>query len=381
MSLDFETYSEAGYTYDKDRHRWRSISASPPHGIGAVGAPAYAAHPSTEVLCLAYRVGQRPCLWVPGMPPPADLFDHIRAGGYLSAWNAAFEFWVWHHVCYERLHWPALPWFQLLDNMPTARSHSFPGKLADAAAAIGSAEQKDSEGERLIRKFCKPRNPTKHDPRTRNLPADHPADAQALYNYCLQDIATEDSVGRSLTPLVPQERRVWRCDQAINARGIAVDVSAVSDCVAVVNDAEARYSRELHDITGIGSVSKVQQLTQWICARGTTLSSLDDETVSTVLAGDIDDRAVRRVLEIRQLLSGSSAKKVHAISRRLTPDGRLHDLFMYCGADRTGRWSGRGPQPQNLPGSVDDTERLLRLLSTQRPRQHRVRGRMRPNGC
>ena len=365
MSIDFETYSEAGYKYDPAARRWRSITASPPHGIGAVGASAYAAHPSTEVLCLAYRVADTACLWVPGMPPPVDLFEHIHRAGTLSAWNASFEYWIWHHVCHKRMHWPPLPWWQLVDNMPTARSHSFPGALGRCAAAMGASEQKDDDGRRLIKKFCLPRNPTRNDPRTRITPAEDPQDGQRLYNYCLQDIATEDTIGRALVPLVPIERRIWRTDQAINARGVAIDVQAVADCVEVVRQAEHFYSRELYERTGIDSASKVKQLTEWLDARGSGLPSLDDATVTQALTSDQHPPEVRRVLKLRQLLSGSSAKKVFAIQRRLAPDNRLHDLFMYCGADRTGRWSGRGAQPQNLPPSIDDVGRILRLLKTR----------------
>ena len=95
--FDFETYSEAGYDFDG---KWRSITKSPPHGIGAVGAPVYSEHPSTEVLSLAYNLkdGIGPRIWTPGCPPPTDLFDHIAAGGLLEAWNSAFEFYIWKNV-------------------------------------------------------------------------------------------------------------------------------------------------------------------------------------------------------------------------------------------------------------------------------------------
>ena len=29
--------------------------------------------------------------WVPGMPPPEEWIDHVRSGGTIRAWNAAFE--------------------------------------------------------------------------------------------------------------------------------------------------------------------------------------------------------------------------------------------------------------------------------------------------
>ena len=55
--IDFETYSEAGYYFDPDAKnglgQWRSITKSPPHGIGAVGAAVYSEHKPTDVLSMA----------------------------------------------------------------------------------------------------------------------------------------------------------------------------------------------------------------------------------------------------------------------------------------------------------------------------------------
>ena len=53
-TMDFETYSEAGYYFDESAGRWRPITSSPPHGLPAVGAAVYSEHPSTEILPLAY---------------------------------------------------------------------------------------------------------------------------------------------------------------------------------------------------------------------------------------------------------------------------------------------------------------------------------------
>ncbi len=81
-AMDFETYSEAGYYFDETANLWRSITTSPPHGLGAVGASVYSEHPSTEILSLAYDLkdNQGARLWIPGMLPPQELFDHFAAG-------------------------------------------------------------------------------------------------------------------------------------------------------------------------------------------------------------------------------------------------------------------------------------------------------------
>ena len=91
--MDFETYSEAGLAWNPTARRW----GSPPgtankRSISAVGAARYAEHHSTEVLCLKYDLkdGRGRRMWIPGMPDPQDLFDHIAAGGLIESWNVGF---------------------------------------------------------------------------------------------------------------------------------------------------------------------------------------------------------------------------------------------------------------------------------------------------
>jgi DNA polymerase len=59
---------------------------------------------------------------------------------------------------------------------------------------------------------------------------------------------------------------------------------------------------------------------------------------------------VKRALEIRAAVGSSSVKKVFAMLNQATRADRLHDLFTGHGA-RTGRPTGNGPQPTNLPNS------------------------------
>jgi len=361
--LDFETYSEAGYVWDELSQKWQSVVKSPPHGLGAVGAAAYAEHPSTEVLCMAYDLkdNRGPRLWVPGLPDPVDLFDHIARGGALEAHNSAFECLIWRHVCEARMGWPPLPLAQLRDSAAKCRAWSLPGALGMAAAALKVDAQKDKDGTRLIAKFGKPRNPTRRDPRRRITPAEDPADGGRLYSYCVGDIRAEAAVSDVCHDLSPYELRLWMLDQRANAAGMSVDTVAVDNLQAIVDQALARYNAELSFITG-GAVTegtKLQALKAWLGARGITVGSLDKDHADGVLASaEVQaDPVAKRALEIRALVGSASVKKLGAIARRVSGDGTLKGLLVYCGADRTGRWAGRGPQPQNLPNSGPSVSR------------------------
>lgn len=352
--MDFETYSEAGYYFDETAKKWKSITKSPPHGIGAVGAAAYAEHPSTEVLSLAYNlkdgIGAR--LWVPGMEPPTELFDHIAAGGLLEAWNSAFEWHIWANVC-ERMGWPPLPYYQLRDAMAKSRAFSLPGALGKAAKVLEVTDQKIDDGKRLLNKFSKPRNPTKKDDRRRIRPEEDHEDAAKLYDYNLGDIKSESAVSAVTPDLSADELELWLLDQCINLRGVHIDGDALSNCLAIVEQANEMYTAELVALTGgtVKGAGEIAKITGWLGANGVHMASLDSDHVAEALKRDDLPPTAKRVLQIRASLGAASVKKLFAIDRRRSKDGRLRDLFAFCGADRTGRFAGRGPQPQNLPNS------------------------------
>ena len=58
---------------------------------------------------------------------------------------------------------------------------------------------------------------------------------------------------------------------------------------------------------------------------------------------------LREVLLLRQQLAKSSVKKYIAMKNAVCADGRARGMFMFYGANRTGRFSGRLIQLQNLP--------------------------------
>jgi DNA polymerase len=356
--FDFEIYSEAGYVYTDGK--WESISKSPPHGLRAVGASVYTEHPSARVLSLAYDlddgIGAR--LWIPGCPDPTDLFDHISEGKILEAWNCSFEWYVWENICRARMGWPALPAEQLRCAMASARAFGLPGNLSDAAKVIKADVQKIGDGTRLLKKFSKPRSPTQNDPRMSLDPLFDMEDGPKLYEYNIRDIEAERSVSAKCPPMPHSELDLWLVDQQINYRGVHIDRETLKAAIKIVDYEMKDKTAELCGLTGLqvrnpGEIAKMQK---WIRSRGHKIASLDAESLENVLERKDLQPDVRRVLEIRKSLGSASVKKLYSIERRISADGRLRDLFAFCGADRTGRFSGRGPQPQNLPSGGPDVK-------------------------
>lgn len=358
--FDFETYSEAGYAWDPERNKWGSLPGygDQNRGIGAVGAAVYTEHPSCELLSLAYDLkdGRGRRHWKPGDAPPLDLFVHIRAGGILEAWNVGFESWVWDNVCMLRLGWPELPREQLRCAMAKARSFALPGALGKAGDVLALPVTKDKAGGDLIKKFCIPKNPTAKLGRTRILPADEPEEAGRLYAYNIQDIAAEAAISAAVPDLCPEELDNWRMDQRINRRGVAIDRERVRDCIEVLRQAHGRYNAELRDITGgaVQAASETERLQAWCAGAGVFLAAMDEDTVTAALAAfPPPPPHVARALEIRQAIGSAAVKKLYAMEHQATRADRLHDLFLFHAA-RTGRTTGTGPQPTNLPNSGPD---------------------------
>src|SRR5206468_1911117 len=147
--------------------------------------------------------GTGPKRWRPGMLPPADLFAHIERGGLIEAWNTGFEFRIWNLVCRRLYGWPALPLRQLRCAMAKARSFSLPGALGNAGKVLDIAHQKDKEGDRLLKKFSMPRDPTKGNPKPWIDLQDEPDEAERLFQYNDRDIVAESEASAMCPDLQP----------------------------------------------------------------------------------------------------------------------------------------------------------------------------------
>lgn len=367
--MDFEAYSEAGLLWNGEK--WTPLTGK--GGISATGAWAYSEHPTTEVMCLFYDLkdgaGQR--AWIPGCQPPQGLLDHIASGGLIEAHNSFFEYSIWTNVCVAKMGWPVLPLEQTRDSAAKARRWGLPGALEKVSKVLGCAP-KDMEGNRIMRQLATPRKPTKNKQYMRCTPETDPDKFLRLYKYCGQDVSTESEISEKCPDLTPYELEVWKLDQRINARGVYCDRPLVDAGLSILGQAAHKYNTELHTITGglVSEATSLPAIKAFCASRGFAVGSLDKEHLPIELKRAADAKAtdVHRVLEIRSILGSASVAKLHAMSARMGRDNRIRDLFTYCGAERTSRWSGGGVQPQNMPGGFEtqeETERAIELIMTR----------------
>lgn len=91
------------------------------------------------------------------------------------------------------------------------------------------------------------------------------------------------------------------------------------------------------------------------------IESLGKKEVAAMLKDAPPD--MREALILRQQLAKSSVKKYQAMQNCVCADGRAHGMFMFYGANRTGRFAGRLVQLQNLPQNhMDDLEQARALV-------------------
>lgn len=350
--LDYETYSAAD--------------------LPKVGHYRYAEDPSTEILMCSYRRAEwpEPRQWVPaeGQPMPDDLADiYLDNDTLLIAWNAPFE----RQITFECLPQFDIPVFRWRCAQVDAMAVGFPGKLEQAGPAVGLPDSmfKQEGGRKLINKFCKPRKPTKKNPATRLLPSMAPEEWAQFKAYNLQDEVAESAIWDKLKAwrLPAVEQRLWEIDQAINDRGIKVDVELARAAHEMGLMHRAALVEQAKALTGLENPNSVQQLVTWLNEQpdfdpdeDTAVEDLRKKTVEKILGrGDIDD-VVRKVLELRQQIAKSSLKKFETILRATCADGYIRGTMQFYGANRTGRWAGRLLQVQNLPqGVIEDIDILI----------------------
>jgi len=239
-----------------------------------------------------------------------------------------------------------------------------PLSLAGAGAVLGLSEQKLKEGKDLIRYFCVPCRPTQaNGGRTRNLPEHDVQKWETFKAYNKRDVEVEMSIQDRLKKY-PVPDFVWEeyhIDQEINDRGIALDRTLVKNAIAFDEKSKAELSEKMQELTNLDNPNSVQQMKQWLADNGLEMNSLGKKEVAAVLK--TAPEPLRTVLTLRQQLAKSSVKKYQAMENAVCEDGRARGMFMFYGANRTGRFAGRIIQLQNLPQNhMPDLEQARGLV-------------------
>lgn len=313
------------------------------------GVYKYADSPAFEILLFAYSIDDGEIYivdLVSGEELPEEIAEAIKSDTVIkTAFNAQFE-----RVCLSKHLGILLDPSSWYCTAVQAAELSLPSSLADVGAALGLERQKMTEGKELIKYFCVPCKPTKSNGgRTRNMPKDAPEKWTLFKEYCKRDVDVERQIAKKLEmyPISESEHRLYVLDQRINDRGVLVDLSLAQQAIKINSIQTAVATEQAYTLTGLENPNSVAQLKDWLIENGVEIDSLSKKAVAAL--ADETDGDIQEMLHLRLLMSKTSVKKYEAVMRSVCKDNRVRGMMRFCGASRTGRWSGNILQPQNLP--------------------------------
>lgn len=355
----------------------------------------YSIDPSTDILCLAFRLPTweegRVALWHPEFKSlgiaEADCYDEIlellnwiTSGGLVEAHNAWFEYCIWKNLLTPRYGWPEISGAQWRCSAAKCAAHALPRKLEDAATVLQVDVQKDMEGTKTMKKVSKPRKSRKKERELwLSLGEDEPDVLyheswdllERLFIYCKIDVLAEENVSQAIDDLSDDETQVFLLDQRINARGFQLDTNAVDAARSLIASESVLLNAQLREVTR-GKVEKATQrdkVKAWLLTEGVDLPDTKKETLDLVVLDPKLGYRARQAITLLRELGRSSTAKYKTMDGWMDPQGVVRGGLLYHGAS-TGRWSGAGVQPQNfVRGSAkkrgqekDDKPNDMRLL-------------------
>lgn len=328
LSIDLETYSSVD--------------------LGKSGVYKYAESEDFEILLFAYSIDDGEVKVVDlasGEIIPEEILVALSDESIEKwAFNANFERACLSRFLGERLN--PKGWYC---TMIWSAYLGLPLSLEKVGEVLKLDKQKMNEGKALIRYFSIPCKPTKtNGMRTRNLPHHDLEKWSTFMEYNQRDVETEMAIKKKLSafPMSHSEWENYWIDQNINDRGILIDEVLVDSAIKLDEILREENMARAIELTGLENPNSPLQLKEWLNKKGLEIESLAKKDVESALKNAEGD--IKEVLELRQELSKSSVRKYDAMKNVKGKDNRARGLIQFYGANRTGRYSGRLIQVQNL---------------------------------
>ena len=346
ISIDLETYSSVD--------------------LGKSGVYKYAESEDFEILLFAYSIDDGEVKVIDlasGEIIPEEILSALSNESIEKwAFNANFE-----RVCLSRFLEERLKPQGWYCTMIWSAYLGLPLSLEKVGEVLKLDKQKMNEGKALIRYFSIPCKPTKtNGMRTRNLPH-HDLEKWSIFKeYNQRDVETEMAIKKKLSvfPMPYSEWENYWIDQNINDRGILIDEVLVDSAIKFDEILRDENMDRAIELTGLENPNSPLQLKEWLNKKGLEIDSLAKKDVESALKNT--EGYIKEVLELRQELSKSSVRKFDAMKNVKGKDNRARGLIQFYGANRTGRYSGRLIQVQNLRrNNLKDLELARNLVKNE----------------
>ena len=251
--------------------------------------------------------------------------------------------------------------------MEQAYAHGLPGSLEMLGIVLDVPPelQKRSGDGHLIQLFCVPRADGTYNDRW-----SHPAEWQQFCDYAVWDVMSMRECYKRLPThnYSGLDLMTAHLSLLINERGFGFDEKLAEAAMKVLAAAKKVHDMTADALTG-GSVQAATQrkrLLDWFQRSGLDIPNMKASTIREYLEHDDLDPVTRGMLELRLEASKSSGAKYRRGLELVGADGRLRFAKQFCGAGKTGRYSGRGFQPDNMMRPVTYSVNLSKKPSGER---------------
>lgn len=291
---------------------------------------------------------------------PQELLDLLLDPSItIVAHNAQFE-----RYAVKYLLGIDIPPERFFCTMACAAAHSLPLGLGLLSLVLKVTTKID--GKNHIHLFCKPQRGKVKRWDNSNAPKEW----EEFKVYALGDVITGREVYHALPKrnFVGEHRRLWDVDNQINERGFHVDRELAEAAVELLDEDKARLDNRAQELTD-GELKSANQrdklLLLLIRDYGVLLENMQAEQLNEALDDDRLPEPVKELIRVRIATAMASTSKFKKLLICAGPDDRLRNTLQYCGASRTGRWSGRIFQPHNLrrptmkQADIDEVTRLF----------------------
>jgi probable DNA polymerase len=337
------------------KYLFADLETFSPLNLPQVGSFRYAE--DCEILLWGYAIDTEPArVWDCTNPQTKEMPEALAKA--LKEVQAGERKIVWHNgMMFDTVvlaaHGYHIPLEMIVDTMVIAYQHGLPGALGDLCDVLRmpTDKAKDKDGKRLVQLFCKPQpecyKVRRHDRYTK------PEDWIKFINYCRLDVEAERELFKALPKwnCTEWEHRLQVLDAEINRRGMQIDVDLAEAAVELSERNKKLLAEETQRQTN-GEVGAATQRDALIDYMAREYGWKIDTMTKAELEKRVDDPSVpepvRELLKLRLMSTKTSIQKFKALLRRVNKDGRMRGGLQFRGASRTGRWSGRGFQGQNL---------------------------------
>jgi len=339
--------------------------------IKKCGSWIYSKDPSTEIILMGWRFNTtapgKVNLWRgiskegETQPFPTEL---KKFKGPIVAHNYKFEYSIIYNILAAKKLLP--PSYKDLTRYKCTSARAYrcgiPGALGKAARFLKLESGKYvDEGQYLINRYSVP----KKDRKTGKLKyieiTENDWRKWAAYNT--QDVLLTEKFYKNLTGNnIKFENDLFELDKKINFHGLQIDIKVLNKlkkAYTIYFKKAEKLGKKLAGVeeSGTPTIKSAAGFKNWLNERlpviyriqnvqQHTLKELEKVMAGTKIYGGAPE--ILQALKLRRVLSASAPKKLEAFMGYHDENGIVREYLQYYGA-HTGRWAGRGFQPQNLP--------------------------------